>query len=44
MVVLGEVVGKLIPRCTDPTISVRNEAIMAIQAMLRIHLVYTGAY
>jgi len=42
MVVLGEVVGRLVPRCTDPTIRVREEAILATQAALRIQLVHTG--
>lgn len=40
--VLGQIVGRMVPRCTDPTIKVREEAILTIQTTLRIQLAYTG--
>ncbi|CAN0069578.1 unnamed protein product [Lampetra fluviatilis] len=39
---LGTVMGRLVPRCTDPVLSVRRCAIQALYAILRIHLKYEG--
>ena len=41
---LGELTGKLVPRCTDPTIKIREDAILTIQSLLRIQLIYDGMW
>ncbi|XP_067937977.1 maestro heat-like repeat-containing protein family member 1 [Watersipora subatra] len=40
--VLGDLIGRLVPRCTDPSIEVREDAIFTIQSLLRIQLIYEG--
>lgn len=35
-------IARLVPRCTDPTIQTRDNAIIAVQTALRIQLVYQG--
>ncbi|XP_064611998.1 maestro heat-like repeat-containing protein family member 1 [Liolophura sinensis] len=40
---LGRILARLIPRCTDPCVTVRQLAIDCVQNVLRIHLRYEGS-
>lgn len=39
---LGTLLGRLVPRCTDPHLPVRQTAIDCVQVVLRIALRYQG--
>ena len=41
---LGQVLGRMIPRCSDPSIAIRQTAIDCIQITLRIAICMPGEY
>ncbi|XP_038067311.1 maestro heat-like repeat-containing protein family member 1 isoform X2 [Patiria miniata] len=39
---MGTLIGRLVPRCSDPDLTVRENTVQAIQIILRIDLLYQG--
>ncbi|GCC46661.1 hypothetical protein chiPu_0030870, partial [Chiloscyllium punctatum] len=39
---LGALIGRLVPRCTDPLVTVRQNALEALYTLLSIQLRYAG--
>ncbi|XP_022082273.1 maestro heat-like repeat-containing protein family member 1 [Acanthaster planci] len=39
---MGMLVGRLVPRCSDPNLTIREDAVQSVQIILRIDLLYQG--